>query len=90
MCIHTHTHTHTHVFREHFFVVARRKNEGHTVGKETCREMHRETDKKHGRIYPTENFFYARHQKKGVETTMELGGVRSVFEKRINAICFTL
>jgi len=62
--IHTHTHTHTYVFREHFFVVARRKNVCHSFGKETCREVHRETDKKHGRLYPSENYFYARHPKK--------------------------
>jgi hypothetical protein len=64
ICIYTQTHTHTHVLKEHFFVVAQHKNVCHSFGKETYREIGRETDKEPGRIYPSENYFYARHPKK--------------------------
>jgi len=55
---------HTYVLREHFFVVARHKIVCYIFEKETCREIGRETDKAPGRIYPSENYFYARHPKK--------------------------
>jgi predicted acetyltransferase len=85
----THTHSHTHVFREHFFVVAQHKNECHSFGKEACREIG--LDRRRTWEYiPFRELLLCTSSKEGVQTTMELGGVRSVFERRINAACFTL